>query len=73
MSHAWHTTSLKEVTIMANKDLTLNVRLDRIDEHYLRVHVQTTAATPSDIVRALLRHTSPDQCQQFLRLEGKAL
>jgi hypothetical protein len=58
---------------MANRDLKLNVRLNRIDEHYLRAHVQTTAATPSDIVRALLRHTSPDQCKQYLRLEGKAL
>jgi hypothetical protein len=58
---------------MANKDLKLNVRLNRIDKHYLKAHVQSTAATPNDIVRALLRHTSPDQCKQYLRLEGKTL
>jgi hypothetical protein len=58
---------------MANKDLKLNVRIDHIDEHYLQAHVQATAATPSDIVRTLLRHTSPEQCRQFLRLDGKTL
>jgi hypothetical protein len=56
-----------------NRDIKLNVRLNRIDEHYLQAHVRTTAATPCDIVRALLRHASPDQCKQFLRLDGKAL
>jgi hypothetical protein len=63
----------QEVMTMANSDLKLNVRLDRIDEHYLKAHVQATAATLSDIVRALLRHTSPEQCKEYLRLEGKAL
>jgi hypothetical protein len=73
MSSTYPTTRpQREVILVANRDLKLNVRLNRIDEHYLRAHVQTTAATPSDIVRALLRHTSPDQCKQFLRLEGKA-
>jgi hypothetical protein len=56
-----------------NRDLKLNVRLNGINERYLKAHVQSTAATPSDIVRALLRHTSPEQGKQFLRLEGKAL
>jgi hypothetical protein len=57
----------------STRDIKLNVRLNRIDEHYLKAHVQSTAASPSDIVRALLRHTSPERCKEFLRLEGKAL
>ena len=56
-----------------NRDIKLNVRLKKINEHYLHAHVQTTAASPSDIVRVLIRHTDPEQCKQFLLLEGKTL
>jgi hypothetical protein len=58
---------------MASRDSKLHVRINSIDEHYLQTHVKLTGANPSDIVRALIRHTDPEQCKQFLRLEGKAL
>jgi hypothetical protein len=58
---------------MANRESKLHVRISTIDEQYLQAHVKLTGATPSDIVRALIRHTDPEQCKQYLRLEGKAL
>jgi hypothetical protein len=74
MSYASPTTGSTEVLLMANtRDIKLNVRLNRIDEQYLKTHVQSTAASLSDIVRALIRHTDPAQCKEFLRLEGKTL
>jgi hypothetical protein len=55
---------------MANKDTKINLRIDRTDEHYLSALVKRTAATPSDVIRALIRNVTPDQCEQYLHREG---